>query len=68
MGKIIIVIGLLVVLLGLIVQFIPQVFSWFGKLPGDLNYAKGNFKFFFPLTTMILLSVGVTLLLRLFGK
>ena len=68
MGKIIIVIGLLVVLLGLIVQFIPQVFSWFGKLPGDLNYAKGNLKFFFPLTTMILLSVGVTLLLRLFGK
>jgi len=68
MGKILIVVGLLAVVAGLIIQFAPQAFSWFGKLPGDIRYEKGNFKFFFPLTTMILLSVGASLLLKLFGR
>ena len=68
MEKIFIVFGLLAVVAGLIIQFAPQAFSWFGKLPGDIRYEKGNFKFFFPLTTMILLSVGVSLLLKLFGR
>ena len=68
MGKVLIVVGLVAVLVGLVMQFAPQAFSWFGKLPGDIRYEKGNFKFFFPLTTMILLSVGVSLLLKLFGR
>ena len=68
MGKIFIVFGLLAVVAGLIIQFAPQAFSWFGKLPGDIRYEKGNFKFFFPLTTMILLSFGISLLLKLFGR
>ena len=68
MGKILIIVGLVAVVAGLIIQFAPQAFSWFGKLPGDIRYEKGNFKFFFPLTTMILLSVGVSLLLKLFGR
>ena len=68
MGKILIVVGLLTVLVGLVMQFAPQATLWLGKLPGDIRYEKGNFKFFFPLTTMILLSVGISLLLRLFGK
>ena len=68
MGKILIVVGILAVVAGLIIQFAPQAFSWFGKLPGDIRYEKGNFKFFFPLTTMILFSVGVSLLLKLFGR
>jgi hypothetical protein len=68
MGKILIVVGLVAVLVGLLVQFAPQTFSWFGKLPGDIRYEKGNMKFFFPITTMILLSVGISLLLKFFGR
>ena len=68
MGKILIVVGLLAVVAGLIIQFAPQAFSWFGKLPGDIRYEKGNMKFFFPITTMILVSVGISLLLKLFGR
>ena len=68
MGKILIVVGLLAVVAGLIIQFAPQAFSWFGKLPGDIRYEKGNFKFFFPLTTMIFLSVGISLLLKFIGR
>lgn len=68
MGKILIVVGLAVVVAGLIIQFAPQAFSWFGKLPGDIRYERGNMKFFFPITTMILMSVGISLLLKLFGR
>jgi len=68
MGKIIIIIGLLVVVVGVILQFAPQLLSWFGKLPGDIKYEKGNTKFFFPITTMIIVSIVLSLLLRFFGK
>ena len=68
MGKIIIIIGLLVVGVGVILQFAPQLLSWFGKLPGDIKYEKGNTKFFFPITTMIIVSIVLSLLLRFFGK
>ena len=68
MGKWIIVLGCALVLLGVVVQFVPGLFSWLGKLPGDIRYEKGNFKLFFPLATMILISVVATVLVRLFGK
>ena len=68
MGKILIVVGIISVIAGLVLQFAPQTFSWFGKLPGDIRYEKGNLKFFFPITTMILLSLGISLLLKLFGR
>lgn len=68
MGRILIVVGIISVIAGLILQFAPQTFSWFGKLPGDIRYEKGNLKFFFPITTMILLSLGISLLLKLFGR
>ena len=60
--------GCALVLLGVAVQFVPGLFSWLGKLPGDIRYEKGNFKLFFPLATMILISVVATVLVRLFGK
>ena len=68
MGRILIVVGLVGVIAGLVLQFAPQTFSWFGKLPGDIRYEKGNLKFFFPITTMILLSLGTSLLFKLFGR
>ena len=68
MGKILIVVGIISVIAGLVLQFAPQTFSWFGKLPGDIRYENGNLKFFFPITTMILLSLGISLLLKLFGR
>jgi len=68
MGKILIVGGLVAGLVGLVMRFAPQAFSWFGKLPGDIRYEKGNMKFFFPITTMILVSVGISLLLKFLGR
>lgn len=39
-----------------------------GKLPGDIVYRRGNFTFYFPLVTCIVLSLLLTLLLSLFRR
>jgi hypothetical protein len=39
-----------------------------GRLPGDLRVERGNFTFYFPLATSILVSVVLTLLFWLFGR
>jgi hypothetical protein len=42
--------------------------GWLGQLPGDVNFSKGNFSFHFPIVTCIILSIVLTVLLRLFKK
>ncbi len=37
-------------------------FGWLGRLPGDISYQKGDFSFYFPVTTCILLSVVLTVI------
>jgi hypothetical protein len=42
--------------------------GWLGRLPGDVAYNKGNFTFYFPVVTCVLLSLLLTVLLWLFKK
>jgi membrane protein implicated in regulation of membrane protease activity len=42
--------------------------GWLGRLPGDLHYHKGNFSLYFPIVTCLLLSILLTILLRIFRK
>jgi hypothetical protein len=63
-GKLIVLIGLGITALGLLVMLgIP-----FGRLPGDIAVRRGNFAYYFPLTTSIILSILLTLLLALFRR
>jgi hypothetical protein len=39
-----------------------------GRLPGDLIYKRGNFTFYFPLMTSIVLSIMLSLLLWVFRR
>ncbi|MDN3669086.1 DUF2905 domain-containing protein [Echinicola jeungdonensis] len=65
-GKWIILVGIGMVLLGVLVYFFHDKLHWLGRLPGDIRVEKENFKFYFPITTMIILSIIFTLLLQLF--
>jgi hypothetical protein len=42
--------------------------GWFGRLPGDIHYSRGNFHFNFPIVTCLLLSIILTLFLWLLRK
>ena len=69
MGRFFILLGAAFIGIGLLLTLLSQ-FSFFklGRLPGDVFIKRGNFSFYFPLTTCILLSLLLTLLLSLFSK
>jgi hypothetical protein len=64
MGKLLVVCGIFMVGLGLLIMWGFPV----GRLPGDVVVRRGNFSFYFPIVTSILLSVLLTLLLYLFRR
>ncbi|GGF48596.1 DUF2905 domain-containing protein [Echinicola rosea] len=64
-GKWIIGIGLAIVAIGLIVYSVGDKLHWLGRLPGDIHVERENFSFYFPITTMILASIIISLILRL---
>ncbi|QNA46027.1 DUF2905 domain-containing protein [Lacibacter sediminis] len=63
-GKWIILAGLLIVVIGIIIYFFHDKLGWIGRLPGDIRIERENFRFYFPFTTMLLLSTVVSLLIR----
>ena len=61
-GKLLIVGGVVLVVLGI---------GWYlglGRLPGDITVKNGNFTFYFPIVTSIIVSVVLTLVLSLFMR
>jgi hypothetical protein len=67
-GKYIIFIGAGIVLIGILIYFFHDKLQWFGRLPGDIRVEKENFRFYFPITTMIVLSAVLTLIVNLIKK
>jgi hypothetical protein len=66
LGKTIIVLGLLVVALGAFVWLGGgSLFSWFGRLPGDIRIERPGFRFYAPLVSMLLISLLLSLVLWL---
>jgi len=67
MGKFLVIAGLMIAAVGaLLWSGVGQ--GWLGRLPGDINYSKGDFSLHFPIVTCLLLSAILTLLLWLFRK
>ncbi|MEO6582893.1 MAG: DUF2905 domain-containing protein [Ferruginibacter sp.] len=64
--KYIILAGLFLVVAGLVLHFFPNAFKWFGRLPGDVRIEKENGHFYFPVVSMVLISVVVTILINVF--
>ncbi len=66
MQRTLIVIGLVVAAIGLAWPWISRL--PLGRLPGDIVVDRPGFKFFMPITTMIIVSVVLSLILWLFRK
>jgi len=67
-GKYMIIAGVLIVLLGVLIYFFHDKLNWIGKLPGDIRIEKENFKFYFPITTMIIFSLVITIIIQLIKR
>jgi H+/Cl- antiporter ClcA len=58
-GWVLIVVGVLIAVIGLVWLLASSV-PWLGKLPGDIVIERENFRFYFPVTTCVLLSLLLT--------
>ena len=65
LGKILMSLGLILVVFGGVIYFFDFNLSWFGNLPGDIRIEKENFTFYFPITSMIIISLIINLIFRL---
>ncbi|NOX89567.1 MAG: DUF2905 domain-containing protein [Calditrichaeota bacterium] len=66
MRKLLIYGGVILILLGLFFPYLSKL--PFGRLPGDIVVNKPNFKLYFPLTSMLLLSALISFVLWLFRR
>ena len=66
MSRTLITIGMVLVILGILWPWLQK--SGLGRLPGDIALERDNFRFYFPITTSIIISLVITLLFWLFRK
>lgn len=62
-GKLLIYIGLIIALVGFLINTIEINFNWFGNLPGDIRIEKENFKLLIPITSMIIITIILNLII-----
>ena len=64
MGRLLIAAGVVLILVGLLVQMgLPL-----GRLPGDIRVQRGNSTFYFPIVTCIVVSIVLTLIAAFFRR
>jgi Protein of unknown function (DUF2905) len=62
-GALIVTAGIVIVVVGILVWL--GGLSWFGRLPGDVRIERGNVRIYFPVVSMLLISVAASLLLTI---
>ena len=66
-GKLLIILGVGLIAAGIGFTIMPRI-PWLGRLPGDIVVKREGFAFHFPLTTCILVSLIVSLVLRILRR
>lgn len=60
-GRIFIIIGFLLIIAGTLLLIPGNKLGWLGHLPGDIRIERENFRFYFPVTTLIFISLLINL-------
>ncbi len=68
LGKAIVGLGVILVLVGLGLWFFSDKLGWFGHLPGDIRIERDGFRFYAPITTMILVSIILSVILSIISR
>lgn len=67
LGKILIIIGLFIIILGILFLFVGRI-PWIGRLPGDIVIERKNINIYIPITTSIILSILLTIIFWFLSK
>lgn len=66
-GKLIFGTGVVLVVVGLCVWLFADKLGWLGNLPGDIKVERPGFSLYIPITTMLLISLGLSGIMWLIG-
>ncbi|MBH50844.1 MAG: DUF2905 domain-containing protein [Candidatus Neomarinimicrobiota bacterium] len=64
-SKWLIIIGMTTVALGFILNIFSDKLGWLGRLPGDIRLGSKNVRFYFPISTLIIINLVIYLIMRL---
>ena len=67
-GKALLILGLAIAAVGAVLTWAPWLVNWFGRLPGDIRVEREGSGFYFPVVSMIIVSVVLSVLMNLFFK
>jgi hypothetical protein len=67
LGRTLLLVGVLIALIGGILLLAGNV-PWLGRLPGDISIERGNFRFYAPIATSLLISLVLTIVLNLLAR
>lgn len=67
-SKYIIIVGIAVVVIGILIYFLHDKLHWIGRLPGDIRIENGNSRFYFPIVTMLIITLLLTIVVNLIKK
>jgi hypothetical protein len=67
LGKTLIIFGICTIALGILLVFSHRL-SWLGRLPGDILIQRKNVTFYFPVATSIILSILLSIILRVWSR
>jgi hypothetical protein len=68
LGRILIFTGIILIIAGIVIYFAGDKLRWLGNLPGDIRIIRKNVSFYFPITTMIIISGLFSFLIWLIRK
>jgi Protein of unknown function (DUF2905) len=66
-GRAFVLLGVVIAIVGVVLMVVGRV-PGVGRLPGDIHVQRGDWTFYFPLGTSLLLSIVLTLILWLIGR
>ncbi len=66
-GRTLLVLGIVLALVGLLLMLVPRI-PWIGRLPGDFSFGGKNWRVYIPLGASLVISLILTLVLRLFNR
>jgi formate hydrogenlyase subunit 3/multisubunit Na+/H+ antiporter MnhD subunit len=67
-GKVLMIFGLVLIMIGLFLTFTQKLPFRLGSLPGDIAYEKNGVSVFIPITTMIVISAIISLVVWILGR
>jgi Zn-dependent protease with chaperone function len=67
-GKLLIIAGVVLLIIGIAITYAPWLANWFGKLPGDIRIEDKKIVVFVPITSMLIVSIILTLIINFFSK